>query len=516
MRYLLSISVGPVQDFIAAARRTADLYAGSQMLQEICQEVAQALDKQGAKLIFPSSANADGANKILAEVEGDPKGLTEECKKAAQEKLLKTWDDVLSKLPSAQREQIKEERTKEQLETFLEFYAAWVPLGNGYPNARKTVERLLAGRKALREFAPTQQGDDGVPKSPLDPSRATVIKLPKDEKGRTILKIPEVFTEDQKLRFNRTEFLDAISLLKRVRGAQDLSGKVPQTRTLAQMATDLAVRNADNIEDDLDDSKPPVDPPYFAILVADGDKMGEFIDNLKSIEEHRDFSTKLGQFAQTVESKIEQIVYGQTRILNPYPYKFCVYSGGDDVLAFLPVGKAINCAKALAEKFEKEVGCSLSVGVAIVHYHEPLSMSLEAARKAEKAAKNKSAPKDQQGNRLAVALHTRGGAPVMVVRSWEELKDPSPDWEELIKAYRAGSVSRGLAYELRELAREWQDDMGAQYLQAEAERILKRKEGQGIKLPPLERTRDLEVFAEQLVIARFLTGLPSPKEEQNA
>ncbi len=50
MTHLLSISIGPVQDFIAAARRTADLYAGSQILQELSKEAARYLHSNDAKL----------------------------------------------------------------------------------------------------------------------------------------------------------------------------------------------------------------------------------------------------------------------------------------------------------------------------------------------------------------------------------------------------------------------------------------------------------------------------------
>ncbi len=517
MKYLLSISIGPVQDFIAAARRTADLYAGSQMLQEICKEVAQALDKQGGKLIFPSNAAADGANKILAELEGDPQELARIAKRAAQDKLLALWGEAIDKLSPEQKRLIDTQRAQEQLEHFLEFYAAWVPLGNDYPESRKTVERLLAGRKALREFAPTQQSDDGVPKSPLDPTRATIIRLPeKQENGKKkiILQVPEIFVEDQKLRFNRTEFLDAISLLKRLRGAQELSGKIPQTKTLARMAVNIEATNAQNIQDDLDDKQEPVDPPYFAILLADGDKMGELIGKLDTIEKHREFSTKLSRFSNGVQAELERVVHGSKLPSSPHPYKLCVYSGGDDVLAFLPVYKAVACAKALAEKFEREVGRTLSIGIAIVHYREPLSISLEAAREAEKAAKNKSAPKEAQGNRLAVALHTRGGVPVTVVRGWADLTDPKLDWDKLIEAYRDKKVSRGLAYELRNLAREWLDDMGKGYLRKEAERILERKEGRELELPPFENKAELEEFAKQLIIARFLSGISSESEQK--
>ena len=54
MKYLVSVALGPVQDFIAAARKTRDLYAGSWVLSEISKAAAlKLLDKQ-AEMIFPS------------------------------------------------------------------------------------------------------------------------------------------------------------------------------------------------------------------------------------------------------------------------------------------------------------------------------------------------------------------------------------------------------------------------------------------------------------------------------
>jgi CRISPR-associated protein Cmr2 len=482
MSHLLSISLGPVQDFIAAARRTADLYAGSQMLQELSKHAAQYLHGQGAGLIFPADPKADGANKILALVEGDPKPLAEGAKKAVQEKLEQLWKETIGKLPQLYRSQIDHGRAKEQLEHFLEFYAAWVLLGN-YPQARQAVERLLAGRKALREFAPTQQNDDGVPKSPLDPARAAVI----DPRRWAEVNIPLEDGSYRPLRIKPTEHLDALSLLKRCYGALEF-GVVVDTRTMARRAKRPDAMPEERYGEDDDDI--PEAQPYFTILVADGDRMGELIARQDDPGAHRQLSRTLDEFAEKARKIVAQ------------HHGFMVYSGGDDVLAFLPVNRAVACAKELSEEFRYRVKGTLSAGVALVHYREPLSISLERARDAEKAAK------DGGRDALAVALHTRGGAPLTVVRRWDELR-----WFELLQAFAQGDLTQGLAYELRELGREWQDGMRVDYLQAEAERILGRKERRGLKLPTFASRQDLLTYADELVIARFLSGI---KEESHA
>jgi len=483
MSYLLSISIGPVQDFIAAARRTADLYAGSQILQALSKAVAEYLHQNGAKLIFPADKEADGANKILTEVSANPAKLAEGAKKAAQEALERLWQDTVKELSAEHRRLINQARAQEQLGSFLEFYAAWVPFdGSDYSSKRLAAERLLAGRKALRDFAPTRQNDDGVPKSPLDPARAAVID-PR-QWAEANVRLPD--GSYRPLRIKPTEHLDAISLLKRCYGALN-SDKVVDTRTMARRSWRPEAEPDERYGEDDDHIQEP--QPYFAILVADGDRMGELIARQDNPEAHRRLSRTLDEFAQ----KARAIVQNHRG--------FMVYSGGDDVLAFLPVNRAIACAQELSEAFRHQVRVTLSAGIAVVHYREPLSISLQKAREAEKAAKNGGR------NALAVALHTRGGIPITVVQRWDDLT-----WDELLQAYRSRQITRGFAYELRNLVREWQEDMRADYLYEEAQRVLARKELQGLKIPaPTRDTREyrstLLRFVDQLIIARFLSGI---------
>lgn len=484
MSHLLSISIGPVQDFIAAARRTADLYAGSQILQEVCRAAASVIPKDG--LIFPAGDKADpaddkaiGANKILAKVSADPAELADGAKKAAQKALEKLWQDTVKELSAEHRGLINLERAREQLGSFLEFYAAWVPLPDEekYPEARRTVERLLAGRKALRDFAPTWQNDDGVPKSPLDPSRAAVIDPRRWAKAS--VRLPD--DSYRPLRIKPTEHLDAVSLLKRCYGVLN-SDKVVDTRTMARRSWRPEAEPDERYGEDDDHIQEP--QPYLAILVADGDRMGELIGRQDNPDAHRALSKTLDGFAREAQ-----------KIVLKYR-GFMVYSGGDDVLAFLPVNQAIACAQELSEAFRYQVRGTLSAGIAVVHYREPLSISLQNAREAEKAAKNGGR------NALAVALHTRGGVPTTVVRRWDNLR-----WLELLQSFAQGDLTQGLAYELRELGRAWQDGMNVAYLQAEAERILGRKERKNLRLPLFESRQDLLNYADQLVIARFLSGI---------
>ena len=102
--YLLQITIGPVQDFIAAARRTHDLWMGSRMLSELSKAVACCVRDLGGSLIFPDavqdSSLSDGiANVILAKVtaaDAEELGrIKSEAKKAAEARLAEYGREAL-------------------------------------------------------------------------------------------------------------------------------------------------------------------------------------------------------------------------------------------------------------------------------------------------------------------------------------------------------------------------------------------------------------------------------------
>ena len=57
MSHLMIIQIGPVQEFIASARRSRDLWYGSWMLSELSKAAAKAIVDSGGQLIFPASAD---------------------------------------------------------------------------------------------------------------------------------------------------------------------------------------------------------------------------------------------------------------------------------------------------------------------------------------------------------------------------------------------------------------------------------------------------------------------------
>mgnify|MGYP000884860322 CR=1 FL=1 len=522
-RYLLSISIGPVQDFIVAARRTRDFWYGSWLLSEISKAAANELDAVGAELIFPASlTNNDllpdsdftATNKILAIIPENilPEDAFQRAEKAAIDRFFSEADKVFEQICKY----INPERWENQIRDILEIYGAWVP-EEGIMS-RKLVERLLAGRKALRNFE-QGQGEPRIPKSSLDGLRESVLKSKPHDSHLPMLKI------------RPGEQLDSIGFIKRLGGgtksypsvarvaldpwvrkvASDNSLKtkkafeelikisshissLPQIRepqyslfpyegTVCYVSRHEEVFSRENvslksrIQQVLSDL--PTPSPYMGVLMADGDKMGAALDSLNSFAEIKEVSLALSEFAKEAKKVITN------------HYGCLVYAGGDDVLAFVPLDKCLIIARDLYDLFGNIVGnkikmekTTLSVGIAICHFLEPLGDILQRARLAEKEAKSP----DRNG--LAISLYKRsGGAALSFRSSWE--KNPDQDIEAWLELFASNQLPSKAAYELYELAdfyqRSKEIELPIEALEKDALRILERKDIKKSAVPIVEK-----------------------------
>ena len=164
--YLYVLALGPVQDFIAAARTTRDLWFGSHLLSEISKAAAKEIAENGGNLIFPALKARDPdlapdksfnvANIILAELlEGkNPEDINKAAKDAAQER----WMHFAKIAKNAAETAVDDVIWNEQIEDVIEFYSAWVPFTDmkQYQSTRTRLMRLLAARKSTRNFEPAQ------------------------------------------------------------------------------------------------------------------------------------------------------------------------------------------------------------------------------------------------------------------------------------------------------------------------------------------------------------------------
>jgi CRISPR-associated protein Cmr2 len=560
-RYLVSLAVGPVQEFIAAARRTRDLWYGSFLLSEVSKATALNLHQHGADLIFPAPEHPDMdlaknsslnvANKIMAEVETDnPGALLESAKQAAQTRWQELANKALEEISQKSRKDlqlefpirsIRQDLWNDQADDLLELFAAWTPLNGDYKTARNRVEALLAARKNTRHFRQPGLPDlaYGVPKSSLDGKRESVLpgekELPKWVKSKLGLNAGEQLDcpglvkrlggdENRTQRFTSIPrialdpwlrkiepeggllsglslFLEPLvkhGLVTREQGNEGIYANLPydgqmlypfrleaELKALEKLEKQASTSDQERLE--ILQAKPalrrlreqmqPVwrdrgQPcPYVAVLLADGDRMGFMLDKLSDADHHRLASQALAKFAQNVP-----------RIVRAHR-GHCIYAGGDDVLALVPLDHVIACARKLHDDFAtrlnldfSDIKPTLSVGIAIGHLLEPMGGLLDLARKAEKLAKGT----EDQRDGLGIILEPRSGAPIQMSDQW--LNTPDKRLEDWIAAFSNEEIPSKAPYELRELAREL-DWAEPPLIQKEMRRILGRKRAESGNRP---------------------------------
>lgn len=505
--HLLALTVGPVQEFISAARRTRDLWFGSYLLSEISKAAAKAVRTNGGKLIFPAPANdadldpdsqLNVANVIVAEIlESGPATVAQKAKEAARSR----WRSFAGPVFSAHQDIIRADIWNDQVNDVIEFYAAWRPYTlQSYQTDRASLMRLLSARKRCRDFQPAR-GRAGVPKSSLDGLRESVLRPPREWPSHS----------RRRLRLREGEQLDVVGMVKRTWARPK---ETPRYPSVARVAADTWLRRVpesrldalvkacralgSDIVYEIDTSERRGNPkydtfpfegtavfrsryrefcreaelsdsdlrplitalgnlthdygepsPYLGVLVADGDHIGEALSKLQSPDDHRRFSQALASFA----GKAREIVNAHNGVL--------VYSGGDDVLAFVPIDRCLQCARALHDTFGDELmfwatktktELTLSVGLAIAHFMEPMEDLLRYGRAAEQHAKH---PRSQDSgqrdrNALAVYLVKRGGGELAGRGSWSV--DPDKHLTHLAELLKAEAISSRVAYDMHKIA----------------------------------------------------------------
>jgi len=579
---LMLFTIGPVQEFIAQARKTRDLWFGSHLLSELSKTAAIRLSDCGAHLIFPYLSNQNNEqlkqlkvpNKILGLIETDhPKQIALEVREAVVER----WKSYANQAQDLMDKTVNPAMWKRQVNDFIEFYAVWSQLTHekDYMKVLQQTEKLMAARKTLRDFRQNDPshvfGDkksslDGGRESVLVPSRMSELarfgikenetldaisvvkrlsKFIEPESAKTFPSVCDIaflhFRNELKthkkagklvsdyyrkivseygdrLRFEGTEIKDYDSRLfypGRIEDFVDEQAKLPLSKEEKKQITQQISESLQALYE-LTNQQPT---PYYAFLLCDGDRMGSVLRTLKTYKEHQLFSQHLSRFASEAE-----------RIVSEHEGRL-IYSGGDDVMAYLPLHLCLEASNALRLSFSgimKEAISdpsslpTLSVGIAIVHMREPLEEVRKLALEAERMAK-------KQRNELAVILQKRSGSDPLKI-SLSFAYDPVATIRSFQEMFRKNIYSAKFAYELRLLYDEYkqmqphglwlQNEVRLRkLLKQEIERLVWKKKPEGVSnecieakfLPLLNQTFDrvynggalesLERLAEQMILA---------------
>lgn len=147
-------------------------------------------------------------------------------------------------------------------------------------------------------------------------------------------------------------------------------------------------------------------PTFYALLLADGDRLGGLVGSLGAER----VGAALSAFTASVPATVARH-QGVT-----------VYAGGDDVLAMLPVSSALACASALSEGYRaafEEGGtkaeATLSAAVVLAHVRLPLGAVIGQAHRLLDDVAKEANGRDS----LAVGLLKRGGLHCQWVTTWD-------------------------------------------------------------------------------------------------
>lgn len=458
MKYLFLFTITPVQSFIAEARKVRDLAAGSQMLSNFIDSAIQYLMQHGYSqkdedIIFPAVDLENKPNRLLAFINvEDPEKVGVDLERYIREEVFLA--DAHEKLKPYYPKHL--EKALRQLEDFLKIYWVAIPYSGDYVDNNQKVERLLGGIKNLRTFE--QFKEIGRKCSINGEYNVTIFK--KNERGEEpswLQYTPEVevydYNDDRKISKKQLapgEGLCTLNFYKRVNdlnnnGSFDATCQVAYLDTVEELEkneqaikwlTELQKFDEQYVYDDaivkeggvyrqdirklqkrlnnLYKEKQLKIAKYYAVLVFDADKMGEWLAGKKLLNPdedqlrfQRELSRLFGDFARLAKDFVDgngnHTKKGQT-----------IYAGGDDYLGLVNLSYLFDVLGELNREFERivwteglktsfqfkeEAPMTFSAGVAIAHYKTPLSYVLSEAREAEKRAKHRDV-----GGREAIAI----------------------------------------------------------------------------------------------------------------
>jgi len=423
-RHVVIFTIGPVQSFIASARRTEDLWSGSYILSYLAREAMKALYQmdEKAEIVFPNVSKeelnkpnaknfhiASIPNRFTAIVHGSSQEVYARLKEVEQsvrnvftDFCFQAIEEVFSSLSAKEKDKLCQ-LTERQIRSFLEVYWIIEPYGDeSFKQARERGEKRLGALKNEKMFEYVTQSSFVCTVCKEREALCLDDIHPNDRYGRIKQKLAKTWArrayeykeneEKQTGKIKNSEFLCGICLGKRAARSY-FEEKFKQAGANFRPFPSVLNIGRGN---------------YYAIVMMDGDNMGKLFSGDKQ-HAYSEVSEKLARFAQQHVPHIVEKHEGKL-----------VYAGGDDVLAFVPVDKALIIAEELRFAFSDQEkglgdGATASFGIIIGHKKAPLHMLLDGVRKLEKQAKSYRKEKDA----FALSVYMGAGEILETVLPWE-------------------------------------------------------------------------------------------------
>ena len=476
MKALFTFTIGPVKSFVNNGRKMKDLYSGSAILSALTDHALKEFENGGMKdfdLVFPKRPDpkeekgqsedqkiTSYPNRLVATVANfSDKKILETAAKKLEVKVRDKFETLCKEILGSNYNDGNGWAMK-QINSFLEVYWVFAPFEKAYG---KTYGQLFQNLAAIKNLRPFNQTDEPW-------SRKCGLHLEynalfyKQEQAYLNVECRYQLPKTPKFKFllKDKETLSAIAFVKRFyegsdphivstrdmvfkkRLELDYKGEdgwetwyeknvVPEDMThragfttnvidavfdrYPKSAASPQVENNEENKEAIEAAKKIIskininkDFPdlklksYYAMLKFDGDNMGDVYSELDAKEKHEELSKKLCAFA------------GKARKIIETAGGICIYAGGEDILATLPLEEIWKKLKELHQAFldmvkiEGQPEITFSAGIVVAHLMEPLKDVMYRLDESESNAKKylgdeKFSPK----NAFSIKLMKRAG-----------------------------------------------------------------------------------------------------------
>ena len=155
-KHLFLFTITNVQNFIAQARKTQDLFAGSQLLSDLidCAMKTFQNDDKKRTIIFPDIDTPMKTNRFLGKIENNSeelKTIGEDVEKAVRDELMKYAKELILEKYKVNAP-IFLKGFNQQINQLLDIKWAFVPFENdkNYKKAHNKIEKAVAALKNIR------------------------------------------------------------------------------------------------------------------------------------------------------------------------------------------------------------------------------------------------------------------------------------------------------------------------------------------------------------------------------
>lgn len=459
-----------MQRFIAESRRTADLFASSELMSKLAAALRGAVEEP-AELVMPASSEIEAGipNRVVALA---PAGQGEELARSMARAVQRCWTALLDGAPPSPG--------------FPVVQWVVVPPGDGYEAQWKRAQWLLAQRKRIRDFAFPPQPQTHVCsltgrwpaiESRADSSRrdgellSTVAWVKRRLGRRTVF--PSTWSiasapyraalleaEDARVAGQAEQLQTALNLLEEEAGLTlpqrggDLpgmpSGRAGELQWLRrtegawcavqtwdieylrrEYGVPVTAQNSDGIDYACTEGRKaayelqelaaelglPKFSPYLAVLVQDADRLGEKLGKAELVSgmPMRRWHARVSEALADAGRRQRAVIESRESLGK------VVYAGGDDLLALLPLATALPAARKSFAAFQQATadvipGASISTALLFFHVSSTLQSVVAAAQSLLDEAKTCHRPG------IAISVLHRGGERARWISAWNEEK----------------------------------------------------------------------------------------------